>query len=111
MKAIKILAAAALAAAPLLSFAQSTEGITRAQVRAELTELQKAGYNPASDQTQYPQNIQAALERIHAGDVASSSAYGGMKNDATHAGVRVSSRVASSDTNDVTGLGPIYKNP
>ncbi len=42
MKALKLLALAALAAAPVVSFAQSNEPVTRAQVRAELVQLQKA---------------------------------------------------------------------
>ncbi|MEX3527454.1 MAG: DUF4148 domain-containing protein [Burkholderia sp.] len=65
MKLAHLLALAALAAAPALSFAQTGQpGLTRAQVRAELVQLEQAGYQPASDHTQYPANIQAALSRI-----------------------------------------------
>lgn len=65
MKLAHVLALAALATAPVLSFAQtSQQGLTRAQVRAELVQLEQAGYNPASDHTQYPANIQAVLSRI-----------------------------------------------
>ncbi|WP_432779092.1 DUF4148 domain-containing protein [Burkholderia gladioli pv. alliicola] len=65
MKLAHVLALAALATAPVLSFAQtSQQGLTRAQVRAELVQLEQAGYNPASDHTQYPANIQAALSHI-----------------------------------------------
>ncbi|KMQ81175.1 hypothetical protein BPMI_01865c [Candidatus Burkholderia pumila] len=77
MKAIKLIAVS------VLSFAQSNKTVTRAQVRAELVQLEKAGYNPASDQTMYPNNIQAALERIH----ADTNAYGGVSTS-TQSGVR-----------------------
>jgi hypothetical protein len=43
---IKAFAIAALVAAPLASFAQSSQPVTRAQVREELAQLEKAGYNP-----------------------------------------------------------------
>jgi opacity protein-like surface antigen len=112
MKAIKSLAAAALVAlvaAPALSFAQTSQGVTRAQVRAELTQLRQAGYDPSSDQTQYPQNIQAALARIHAGDAVAQSAYGAGMNGTSDAGKAMLSASSAQDT--VPGLGAIYKNP
>ena len=74
MKVIQSLIVAAAVALPAFSFAQSNQPITRAEVRAQLVELQKAGYDPASDQTQYPQNIQAAEARIAA--AKGLSAYG-----------------------------------
>ena len=59
-----VIVAAALAI-PAVSFAQSSQqGLTRAQVRAELVQLEQAGYNPAGDQVNYPQNIQAAQARV-----------------------------------------------
>ena len=61
MKLVQSIVVAALLAVPALSFAQSNQPLTRAQVRAELVQLQQAGYNPASDNTQYPVNIEAAL--------------------------------------------------
>jgi type II secretory pathway pseudopilin PulG len=104
MKAVKLLAIAALVAAPVLSFAQTSQNVTRAQVRAELVQLQQAGYNPASDQTQYPTNIQAALARIHAND---STAFGGAANSVSQSGAH---RVASNQ-DDVPGLGPVFAHP
>jgi hypothetical protein len=67
MKAlIKAVAIAAVLAAPVISFAQTNQsGVTRAQVRAELIQLEKAGYNPAaSDESTYPADIQAAEHRV-----------------------------------------------
>jgi hypothetical protein len=39
-------------------------GLTRAQVRAELVAIEKAGYTPAGEETNYPVNVQAAEARI-----------------------------------------------
>lgn len=60
---------AAVAVAPALSFAQTdTNGpVTRAQVRQELIDLEKAGYNPATaNEDTYPADIQAAEARVQA---------------------------------------------
>ena len=50
MKAARILAVAVLAAIPALSFADTGHGLTRADVRADLVRLEKAGYRPASSE-------------------------------------------------------------
>ena len=64
-KLIPAVIVAAAMAIPALSFAQSSQqGVTRAQVRAELVQLEQAGYNPSGDQVNYPQNIQAAQARV-----------------------------------------------
>jgi len=57
---------AAALVAPVASFAQSNQPVTRAQVRTELVQLEKAGYNPSSDRTDYPANLQAAQARVNA---------------------------------------------
>jgi type II secretory pathway pseudopilin PulG len=56
-------------AAPALSFAQSNAApLTRAQVRAELTQLEQAGYNiSAGEDANYPASIQAAEAKVAAG--------------------------------------------
>lgn len=127
MNLVRALAAAAVvvsAAVPALSFAQD-HTITRAEVRAELVQLQQAGYNAASDNNQYPTNLQAALSRIAASQNAN-AAYGGSAN-ASAAGVpaagepaavtpmqhvsnvsHVSHSGRASDPQDVVGLEPIY---
>jgi hypothetical protein len=59
--------AAAVFAAPVVSFAQSYEPVTRAQVRAELIELEQVGYDPSrGEDVHYPDDIQAALARVAA---------------------------------------------
>ncbi|VVE06967.1 DUF4148 domain-containing protein [Pandoraea anhela] len=101
MKLVKVIALAALAVAPALSFAQSSSGVTRAQVVAELEQLEQAGFNPASDNTQYPAGIQAALARIHA---SGNTVASGASNAETP---RAAANHASAQ-NDVTGVGSIY---
>jgi hypothetical protein len=64
---IKAVVIATVLTAPVVSFAQSSQGVTRAQVRAELIQLEKAGYNPATaNDTNYPQDLQAAERRVAA---------------------------------------------
>ena len=104
MKVIQSLLVAAVVALPALSFAQSNQPLTRAEVRAQLIELQKAGYNPASDQTQYPRNIEAAQARVNAQRNLSASSYGSSTAGTSASG----SHVADSQ---VVGLGPIYAKP
>lgn len=51
---------------PALSYAQSSNGpVTRAQVRAQLSALERAGYEPGrADDATYPQDVQAAEARV-----------------------------------------------
>jgi hypothetical protein len=70
---IKAVALAALVAAPIVSFAQQSTPLTRAQVRAELAQLEKAGYNPA-DYVNYPENIQRAEAVVAAQNAAAANA-------------------------------------
>ena len=87
-----VAAAAALAAlvAPAASFAQSHSTITRAQVRAELVQLQQVGYRVGDgDNAHYPEAIQAAQAKVAAlnGANGANSGYGGVAN-ASQAGGR-----------------------
>jgi hypothetical protein len=104
MKLVQSLIVAAVVAIPALSFAQSNQPLTRADIRAQLVELQRVGYNPASDQAQYPKNIEAAQARLNAQQSLASSSYGGLTAGASASG----SRDAQSD---VIGLGPVYAKP
>src|SRR5258708_39163519 len=86
MKVVQsLIVAAALAIPAVSSFAQSNQPVTRAEVKAQLVQLEKAGYNPAGDQTQYPANIQAAQARVNAENVAASS-YGGVADGTSASG-------------------------
>jgi hypothetical protein len=81
MKAIIFATLAVALATPVVSFAQSAEPVTRAQVRADLVQLESAGYRPVSQDASYPSDIQAAEARVHAGNGA--SAYGGVSDTGT----------------------------
>jgi hypothetical protein len=87
---IKAVALAAVLAVPVVSFAQSNQPVTRAQVRAELVQLEKAGYVPSnSNDTQYPANIQAAEAKVAASNAgAQDSGYGASTNGTSQAGQR-----------------------
>lgn len=60
------LALAATLAIPAVSFAQTQGGLTRAQVRAQLVEIEQAGWRPTSEGPTYPDRLQAAEARVAA---------------------------------------------
>lgn len=63
MKAlIQAIVIASALAAPALAFAQEAQPLTREQVRNELKELERAGYNPMD--YYYMESLQAAKEKI-----------------------------------------------
>jgi hypothetical protein len=82
------LVASALAA-PVLSFAQESNGpVTRAEVRADLIRLEQAGYRPSVKDVNYPADIQAAEARVQAQDGATpnNKAVGGVPDGSSQAG-------------------------
>lgn len=84
----RIVLIAALFAAPVASFAQSSQPVSRAQVRADLAQLEKAGYDP-HDWIHYPENIQAAEAKVaeqNATAQARVSGYGGAVDGTSHSG-------------------------
>ena len=82
-------------AVPVASFAQSNQPVTRAQVRAELIQLEKAGYNPTTaNDYDYPANIQAAEARVAA------------QNGATSYGPAVSGSSQSGSSEGVGNMKP-----
>ena len=103
---IKAVAIAAVLAIPAVSFAQSNQPVTRAQVRAELVQLEKAGYNPATavDST-YPADIQAAEAKIAAQDNhnLTSNAVGGVAMTGTSS----SGKSSRSASNNNACVGPV----
>jgi len=91
---------AALVATPFAAFAQSNQNsqpVTRTQVRAELVQLEQAGYNPSAMNTvDYPQNIQAAEARVAGQNAAAqTSGYGAPAQGSSSAGSRTDSAVSS----------------
>ncbi|SAK65726.1 DUF4148 domain-containing protein [Caballeronia ptereochthonis] len=89
-KFIGIAAVALAFAAPVASFAQSNQPVTRAQVREEIVQLEKAGYNPGViNDAKYPADIQAAEARVAAQNGTAQSAFGGVTEGAAQSGARV----------------------
>jgi opacity protein-like surface antigen len=83
---VRAVAVAALLAAPVASFAQSNQPVTRAQVRSDLMQLEKAGYNPGGDHNDYPADIQAAEARVHG--EGGTSGFGGVESGSSASGTR-----------------------
>ncbi|MDP9156377.1 MAG: DUF4148 domain-containing protein [Pseudomonadota bacterium] len=81
MKTLIYATLAVALATPVVSFAQTAEPVTRAEVRADLVQLESAGYRPVSQDATYPSDIQAHEARVHAGN--GSSAYGGVSDTGT----------------------------
>lgn len=94
---IKACVIAVALAVPAVSFGQTNNGpLTRAQVRAQLIQLEQAGYNPAAaDRAQYPRDIQAAEARIQA--------QGSMAGTATGVGGSMNGAASGHSTSDSTG--------
>ena len=86
---VSAVALASALAAPAVSFAQQSNGpVTRAQVRAELVQLEKAGWRPAmgmGNSPDYPAGIQAAEAKVAAQNGAASG-YGGVVSGSSEAG-------------------------
>ena len=105
---IKQIAVALAVIAPVASsFAQSNQPLTRAQVRADLERVERAGYNPR-DWQHYPENIQAAEQRVSTqNDVAQTdtSGYGPSVEGATQSGGGSSGSAVS------TYSPPVYRHP
>jgi hypothetical protein len=98
---IKAVAVALAIAAPVASFAQSNQPVTRAQVRAELVQLEKAGYSPLrGDDPYYPADIQAAEARVAAQNRGAAAA--------TDVGGVSAGAVASGHAANATGTKSIY---
>jgi hypothetical protein len=68
---------AAVLIVPAVSFAQTSNGpVTRAEVRAELVQLERAGYRPGTKEIHYPDEIQAAEQRVQESNNAYASQSG-----------------------------------
>ncbi|MBN3755530.1 DUF4148 domain-containing protein [Paraburkholderia sp. Tr-20389] len=84
MKTLIRTAAVAMALAlPIAAFAQSSAPVTRADVRAQLAQLESAGYSPAGDNAHYPTGIEATQARI---DSQHADEYGGVIDHTSQAG-------------------------
>jgi hypothetical protein len=67
----------AISIVPAVSFAQTSNGpATRAEARAELVQLERAGYQPAAKRIHYLDGMQAAEQRAQGSDNAYASQSG-----------------------------------
>jgi hypothetical protein len=73
---IRAVTVAAMLSAPVFAFAQSNGPVTRAQVKTELSTLEAAGYKPASNEPDYPANLQAAEQKVQTQSVAQTDTQG-----------------------------------
>lgn len=99
MKSLQAVVVTAVLATPLASIAQQSNApVTRAEVRAELVQLERAGYNPAKrDTATYPADIQAAEARAANENPSMQDAthgMGGITSGATEWGQRTSASSA-----------------
>ncbi|SAL52518.1 membrane protein [Caballeronia peredens] len=97
--------------APVISFGQSTAPLTRAQVRAELIELEQAGYKPwATSDATYPAEIQAAQARVaqKRANLAAAKTQNSASNDTGDVVAGTSESGANRPTGAHDGMKPIY---
>ncbi|RAB84779.1 DUF4148 domain-containing protein [Burkholderia multivorans] len=89
--------AAAALSASYGAFAQSNPSgqLTREQVRAELVQLERAGYKPEVSDTQYPRALQTAQERVTNADA---TGYGAQAAPRIHAGRVTAARQEGRDS-------------
>ena len=75
--------------APVAAFAQQNQPLTRDDVRAQLVQIEKAGYNKSlrGKDPDYPADIQAAESRVATGNSKTSS-IGGTESGLSESGAR-----------------------
>jgi hypothetical protein len=88
-----LIVAAALIVPAVSSFAQSNARVTRAEVKAQLVQLEKTGYHPGRDDPHYPADIQTAEARVAAQNGAA-TAFGGVADSSSVSGAAL--RLASN---------------
>ena len=93
---IRIVVATVAIASSFSVFAQSNAPVSRAQVKAQLVQLEHAGYNPAANDPQYPQNVRAAITRVN-------DSEGGVAN-----GTQASGSRAAVPAAPVSGPNSVY---
>jgi hypothetical protein len=86
--------AVAVLSAPFASFAQSSGALSRAEVRGELVQLERAGYSPVAEDASYPAKLRAAEVRVDDVRIAQARAEGyGSSTGAAGQSGRASKRV------------------
>ena len=95
--------AASALSIPVASFAQSTNNgpVTREQVRQDLINVEQAGYRPLARDPYYPDDIQAAEQRVNA-----QQGYGGAAAGSSQSGGPV--RMDQARPANADGQQPLY---
>jgi hypothetical protein len=84
---IKAILVAATVLVPAFAFAESSGPLTRAQVRAQLVELERAGYNPGADCAgDCPEGLHRAEAVVAQRQTNANTAYGPDSNGTVQAG-------------------------
>jgi hypothetical protein len=89
---VAVMLAASLLTGPIVAHAQTSDPVTRAEVRADLVRVEQAGYDPsAGEDVHYPADIQAADAKIAA---QQDSSYGGVAQGTSATGSKTTHRHA-----------------
>ncbi|WP_233858289.1 DUF4148 domain-containing protein [Paraburkholderia sp. HD33-4] len=83
-------------AVPVAALSQTDATPTRAQIRAELQQLEQAGYDPGKGEVpNYPADIQAAQARVSSQN--GTTAYGGATSGTSVSGSRATTHPATTE--------------
>jgi hypothetical protein len=83
-----IVLASALGAPALANAQQTSDTVSRAAVRADLVQIEQAGYKPGMDRTTYPAQIQAAEQRLEMNHGVAATSYGSPTTGSSGTGTR-----------------------
>jgi hypothetical protein len=75
-------------AAPTFAFAQGNTQVTRSAVKTDLQQMEQSGYNPAADRTTYPDQAQAAEQRVVSERGVAATSYGPSMSGTSASGMR-----------------------
>ena len=89
-----VVVASALAA-PTFAYAQDNTQVTRSAVKTDLQQMEQSGYNPAADRTTYPDQAQAAEQRVESERGVAATSYGPSMSGNSASGTR--SRMTQPD--------------
>ena len=79
---------ASVLAAPTFAFAQDDTRVTRSAVKTDLQQMEQSGYNPAADRTTYPDQAQAAEQRVESERGVAATSYGPSMSGTSASGMR-----------------------
>lgn len=102
---IAAFAVAATIAAPTFAFAQSANGpVSRAEVKSDLVQIERAGYNANADRTTYPVGAQVAEKRVSAQQPAYVQSSGASIYGSSNTGSTGASRGERNAYTNVNGI-------